>query len=494
MTSGFQDVAASALRPADGGGEKASKAAGLVRSRRVAIDIVGFLDMLAILIGALLPAAVVAGTTDEPLRWSVLLQFGLVTCFFAYLCMRHFGLYDVSQIHALPIRPVRVMAAIACSFTIALGLALPFGVDEVRFWVWYAAWACVSASAILLNRVIARRVLSKMAQSGSFDQRIAIYGSGPLARRLAQELSCAEDRHRFVGVFDERSASERSAQGIEVSGNLEDLIRIGRSERIDQIIIALPADADRRTADVARRLEQLPASLHVCTHIASDLVDAGSALSVSSIGAIGLLDIKRKPLADWGRHLKAVEDFVIGAIALAFALPVMALIAVAIKIDSRGPVLFRQRRHGLNRQVIEVLKFRTMSVMEDGAGVRQATRDDPRVTRVGRILRSTSLDELPQLINVLKGQMSLVGPRPHALVHDDHFGEMLERYANRHRVKPGITGLAQVEGFRGPTETADKMRDRIARDLHYIDNWSLWMDLRILGLTLLIGLRHRNAL
>jgi putative colanic acid biosynthesis UDP-glucose lipid carrier transferase len=135
-----------------------------------------------------------------------------------------------------------------------------------------------------------------------------------------------------------------------------------------------------------------------------------------------------------------------------------------------------------------------MSVMEDGAGVRQATRDDPRVTRVGRILRSTSLDELPQLINVLKGQMSLVGPRPHALVHDDHFGEMLERYANRHRVKPGITGLAQVEGFRGPTETADKMRDRIARDLHYIDNWSLWMDLRILGLTLLIGFRHRNAL
>jgi putative colanic acid biosynthesis UDP-glucose lipid carrier transferase len=132
--------------------------------------------------------------------------------------------------------------------------------------------------------------------------------------------------------------------------------------------------------------------------------------------------------------------------------------------------------------------------MEDGAGVRQATRDDPRVTRVGRILRSTSLDELPQLINVLKGQMSLVGSRPHALVHDDHFSEMLERYANRHRVKPGITGLAQVEGFRGPTETADKMRDRIARDLHYIDNWSLWMDLRILGLTLLIGFRHRNAL
>ena len=163
-------------------------------------------------------------------------------------------------------------------------------------------------------------------------------------------------------------------------------------------------------------------------------------------------------------------------------------VAVAIKLDSPGPVLFRQRRHGLNRRDINVLKFRSMTVMENGGEVRQASVGDARVTRIGAFLRRTSLDELPQLINVLAGEMSLIGPRPHALVHDDHYGEMLERYANRHQVKPGMTGWAQVCGFRGPTETPDKMQARVACDLVYIDRWSLWFDLKILAMTVFVGL------
>jgi putative colanic acid biosynthesis UDP-glucose lipid carrier transferase len=244
---------------------------------------------------------------------------------------------------------------------------------------------------------------------------------------------------------------------------------------------------------VARRLEQLPVSLHIVTHLAGDLVDQTTAHSVSSIGNVGLLDIKTKPLADWGRHLKSIEDYVIAALALLVALPVMVVIAVAIKLDSPGPVLFRQRRHGLNRRVIEVLKFRSMIVTENGSEVRQASRSDSRVTRVGHFLRRTSLDELPQLINVLRGEMSLIGPRPHALVHDDQYGEMLERYANRHQVKPGMTGWAQVNGFRGPTETPDKMAQRVDYDLAYIDSWSVWLDLKILAMTVLVGFRHKNA-
>ena len=174
-------------------------------------------------------------------------------------------------------------------------------------------------------------------------------------------------------------------------------------------------------------------------------------------------------------------------------LPLLLLCAVAIKLDSKGPVFFRQRRRGLNQKVIEVLKFRTMTVMEDGAEVKQATKDDPRITRLGRFLRRSSLDELPQLFNVIKGEMSLVGPRPHALVHDEHWGEMLETYANRHQVKPGMTGYAQVMGWRGETETPDKMRARVEHDLAYIANWSLGRDLKILVQTVRVVVRGENA-
>jgi putative colanic acid biosynthesis UDP-glucose lipid carrier transferase len=234
--------------------------------------------------------------------------------------------------------------------------------------------------------------------------------------------------------------------------------------------------------------------MHVCTHILSDLIDRKTAShKVSSIGPIGLIDIKRKPLADWGRILKAALDYGLGGLLLVLALPLFALIAIAIKLDSRGPVFFRQRRRGLNHRLIEVFKFRSMKVLEEGAEVKQATKGDPRVTRVGRLLRATSLDELPQLINVVRGEMSLVGPRPHALVHDEFYGELLESYANRHQVKPGMTGWAQINGFRGETETHDKMRLRVEHDLHYIDNWSFVLDLKILVLTPFYGLLGKNA-
>lgn len=171
----------------------------------------------------------------------------------------------------------------------------------------------------------------------------------------------------------------------------------------------------------------------------------------------------------------------------------MAVIALLIKLDSKGPVFFRQRRHGSNYKIIEVYKFRTMSVLEDGDTIRQASKDDKRVTRVGRYLRMTSLDELPQLLNVLAGNMSLVGPRPHALAHDDHYSELLEDYASRHRVKPGITGWAQINGFRGEITEPGLMEQRVRYDLEYIDNWSIWFDIKVLLLTPLFGFISRKA-
>ncbi len=464
------------------------------RSRRVAIDLVGFLDIIGVVAGGVV-AAYLFQPYDVALGVTLrTFQGCLLTSLFAYLCLRHFGLYDTQSVGDLPIKPLHVAAALGIAFLTSLGVGLPFGFTSETFWRWYGVWAVVSFAVITANRLLARRSLTALAGNGAFDTRVAIYGTGPLADRIVTLIAAPELHCRFAGAFDDRADLSRHAPPAPgVLGGIEDLIREGRSGAFDQIIIALPQSADQRTSDIARRLEQLPVSLHVVTHVAGDLIDQSSAHRVSSLGAVGLIDIKTKPLSDWGRHLKSVEDFVIASIALVIALPVMAIIAVAIKLDSPGPVLFRQKRHGLNRRSIEVLKFRSMSVMENGSDVRQATRGDARVTRVGGFLRRTSLDELPQLINVLKGEMSLIGPRPHALVHDDLYGEMLERYANRHQVKPGMTGWAQVNGFRGPTDTPEKMQARVEHDLTYIDTWSLWFDLRILWLTVLRGFRHENA-
>ncbi len=468
-------------------------------SRRVAIDIVGFLDIAGVLGGGLIPAVIYATDGGIAVNFPMVTQAALLTSLFCYLCFRHFGLYDIQKIHDLPASPLKIIAALGVAFLAALGLGLPFVAGSTDFWMWYSVWALASTTSVLGTRFIARYVLARMTAAGMFDARVAVYGFGRIAARLEGFLKDPAYAIRLIGVFDDRKAqSARERQGGDatssIAGNLDDLMRLGRAGAIDQIIIALPQAADKRTAEIARRLEQLPVSLHVVTHISSDILDEGPAHGVSHIGPVGLIDVKTKPLGDWGRYVKTAEDYVVGLLALILLSPVMALIALAVKLDSPGPVFFRQRRHGLNKRVIEVLKFRSMNVMEDGADVKQATIGDVRVTRLGRFLRSTSLDELPQLINVLKGEMSLIGPRPHALVHDDHYDEMLEGYANRHQVKPGMTGWAQVHGFRGPTENDFKMRARVEHDLWYIDNWSLWLDLRILTMTVFVGLRHKNAL
>jgi Undecaprenyl-phosphate glucose phosphotransferase len=207
-----------------------------------------------------------------------------------------------------------------------------------------------------------------------------------------------------------------------------------------------------------------------------------------------MLNVFEKPLAGWNYIVKIIEDRVLAAGILVLIMPLLLLLSALIKLDSRGPVLFRQKRYGFNNEVIEVFKFRTMYVdrCEDQL-VAQATKYDPRVTRVGRILRRTSLDELPQFLNVLSGTMSIVGPRPHAVAHNEQYSRLIDEYLARHRVKPGITGWAQVNGLRGETETLDKMEQRVRYDLYYIENWSLLFDIRIILRTLFVGFSHPNA-
>lgn len=471
----------------------ADKSARSRLSRRVAMDIVGVLDVVAIVVGAILPAWIYAGVGGLEIETVTVVKSALVTSMLFFVCMQTWNMYDITRLNDLPVYPLRMLAAILLATFGALGLGVPFTVAEIHLWVWYAAWISASFVAILSTRLICRWVLASMTKAGVFDMRVAVFGAGEIARRVQDHLKTENAGVRFVGVYDDRPVDRLDAAGLHLKGRLEDLMAAGRRGEFDQIVVALPQSADRRMANIANQLQQLPVSIHMVTHISSDLVEGGPAHKVSAIGSVGLLDVKDKPLDDWAPLVKRVEDVVLGSILLVVTLPLMALIALAIKLESSGPVLFRQRRRGLNLAVIDVLKFRTMRVMEDGSAIEQAHAEDPRVTRVGRFLRSTSLDELPQLFNVLQGSMSLVGPRPHALAHDQQWCELVKSYGVRHQIKPGITGLAQVEGFRGEINTENDIAARVAQDVAYIRNWSLGLDLKIILRTIGAVLSRKNA-
>ena len=458
------------------------------------MDILAGAEALAVLAGCLAPALYLHITDQASVQFLPVVGTGLVAAIIVAICLRAWGMYDTQRVSALPQKPWLLFAALALACIGVAGLGLPARASMTHAGQWHLTWLLFSFTLIAVMRCLAGTLFGRWAAAGAFDLRIAVFGAGDVARRVREHVSNACRDLTFVGAYDDRFDGMRlGTLGMPISGTLNDLIALGRADGVDQIIIALPASASARIEEVARKLEQLPVSLHVVTHMASDLIGAGPALSVSAVGPIGLLDVKSKPLSDWQPILKRVEDYVIALVLTIIAMPLFVLIAIAIKLDDRGPVLFIQRRRGLNQHIINVLKFRTMRVMEDGAVVKQATSRDPRVTRIGGLLRRTSLDELPQLFNVLRGEMSLVGPRPHAIAHDDYYGDLVERYVNRHQVKPGITGLAQVRGLRGETRTEDKMQSRIDADIEYINNWSLWLDMKILAGTLRTVIAGANA-
>ena len=284
-------------------------------------------------------------------------------------------------------------------------------------------------------------------------------------------------------------------EGLPKLGRVDELLEFGRQAEIDMLIVALPMAAERRLVQLLKTLWILPVDIRL---------SAGASMlrfrprSYSYVGAVPFLDLFDKPIADWDHVAKACFDRVVGMIALVFAAPVMLAVAAAIKLDSPGPALFRQNRYGFNNELIEVFKFRSMYVDQmDANAVKLATRGDPRITRVGRFIRKTSLDELPQLINVvLRGNLSLVGPRPHAIqakAADRLYEQVVDGYFARHRVKPGITGWAQVNGWRGETDTPEKLERRVEHDLFYIENWSVIFDIYILLITPFRLLNTENA-
>jgi Undecaprenyl-phosphate glucose phosphotransferase len=361
--------------------------------------------------------------------------------------------------------------------------------------VWLITWSITSAIGLCTLRLIAMDGAQKLIQNGRLTKEIAIVGVSELGVKLAAQLAQEGCGTRLVGLFDQRRTRRIAslAEGTMVH-DLSALDQLLRGGQVDEVVIAIPPDASNRILQLARRFHPSPVSLKV---VAPRGYENFQVLDSSRYGEIAIFGVMSKPLDDVSLVFKWIEDKVIASFCLLLTLPVMLLIAGLIKLDSRGPVLFKQKRLGVNNVPFACLKFRTMyEDQTDPLADRQTTRKDARVTRVGRWLRRLSLDELPQLLNVLLGEMSLVGPRPHApntRAEGQLFADAVADYAIRHRVKPGITGWAQVNGWRGETTTLEQIEQRVQHDLYYIQNWSLWLDLRILALTPVRGLLSADA-
>jgi Undecaprenyl-phosphate glucose phosphotransferase len=335
------------------------------------------------------------------------------------------------------------------------------------------------------------------ASTGRLTRRVIIVGGGREGETLVRAIHAeAHSDLRICGVFDDR-AGDRSppvVAGIPKLGTVDDLVRFTRRTRVDLILVSLPLTAEERVLQMVRKLWVLPVDVRLAAHM-NRLRFRPRAYSY--IGNVPVLDIFDKPIADWNMVVKSLFDRLVGGLILLLCLPILAATAIAIRLDSPGPVLFRQRRYGFNNELIEIFKFRSMYVeATDANAVRLVTKSDPRVTRVGRFIRKVSLDELPQLFNVVRGELSLVGPRPHAMqAKAEHrlYEEAVDGYFARHRVKPGMTGWAQINGWRGETDTQEKLQQRVEHDLYYIENWSLLFDIYILLRTPFALLKTENA-
>ncbi|MFC3093297.1 undecaprenyl-phosphate glucose phosphotransferase [Alteromonas sediminis] len=355
-----------------------------------------------------------------------------------------------------------------------------------------ALWIGMGGLALISWRTLFGIFLTHMRKKGHNTRSVAIIGMSEAGIRLAHEINYRKETgYRVEAFYDDRGQDRLdNTFADKLVGDVESGVRAARANQYDTIFIAMPMKAEARIRDILFRLGDTTADVQL---IPNFFMFSMMQTTMSHVGNIQTLSVYNNPMSGGAAALKRFEDIVLSSIILSLiALPMLA-IAIGIKLTSKGPVIFKQDRYGLNGKRIKMWKFRSMTVTENSDVVTQATKGDARITRFGAFLRRTSLDELPQFINVLKGDMSVIGPRPHAVAHNEEYRKMVDFYMLRHKVKPGITGWAQVNGWRGETETLDKMKKRIEYDLDYIRHWSLWMDFKILILTLFKGFVNKNA-
>jgi len=391
----------------------------------------------------------------------------------------------------------RIMLVWAGVFALLAVAGFVFKVSSDFSRLWFGYWFATGLALVLGERLVMASQIRRWARNGRMERRAVIVGGGKAAEGMIRSIEAHPDNDiRICGIFDDRddTRSPPVVAGYPKLGNVAELIEFARIARIDMLIVSLPITAESRVLSLLKKLWVLPVDIRLSAH-SNQL--RFRPRSYSYIGAVPMLDIFDKPINDWDSVAKRAFDIVFSLLGIVVLSPVMLATAIAIKLDSRGPVLFKQKRHGFNNEVIEVYKFRSMYADKSDASARQAvTKGDPRVTRVGRFIRKASIDELPQFFNALFGSLSLVGPRPHAVAAQTHnllYNEVVDGYFARHRVKPGVTGWAQINGWRGEMDTDEKIKMRTEFDLYYIENWSLWFDLKILLLTPIRLLNTENA-
>ena len=400
------------------------------------------------------------------------------------------GLAEVTGVYDLDVRFSvrqawgRVLTAwfATAMFVLTMGFLFKASAEFSRAWA--ALWFFLGGAAICAARAMATLWMLRLKRKGAFNQRVAIFGAGTQGVRLADYIR-GNDKLTIdlVGFFDDRPQSRfvDASAGEPLRGNLDALLKSIRLGLIDQVIVALPWSAEARLQDVVAKLAITPIRIRLAPDLASF---AFAQRPVVMLGDLPVMTLFERPISGFDQLAKKIEDIVLATVMCILASPILLIAAIAVKLDSPGPVFFRQPREGFNNRNFRIWKFRSMRNDDcEVDQIRQAQQDDPRITRVGKFLRRTSLDELPQLFNVLSGEMSLVGPRPHAAstrAGDRLFGDVVSTYAARHKVKPGITGWAQVCGWRGETNTEDKFLRRLEHDLYYIENWSVLFDLYVL--------------
>ena len=434
---------------------------------------------------------------DEGFAWRYIGAIGGI----AVLTMLAFQTADIYQVQAfrgLEKQYFRLASAWSVVFLIVISVSFFAKAGDQFSRVWLGSFYAIGLVTLLAFRRALFLLVRRWTKEGRLTRRTAIVGGGEASDQLISAIASQRDSDvRIVGVFDDRgdARSPDAATGPRKLGTVDDLVEFARRTRVDLVIFSLPISAEGRILQMLKKLWVLPVDIRLSAHTNKLRFRPRS---YSYVGNVPVLDVFDQPITDWDVVMKWLFDKTVGLLALIALAPVMALVALAIKLDSRGPILFKQKRYGFNNELIEVYKFRSMYVdQSDATASKLVTKGDPRVTRVGRLIRKTSLDELPQLFNVVfVGNLSLVGPRPHAVnakADERRYDEAVDGYFARHRVKPGITGWAQINGWRGETDTHEKIQRRVEHDLYYIENWSVLFDLFILFKTPFALLKAENA-
>jgi len=427
-------------------------------------------------------------------EWSRFYSLAGATAALVYfLCAQHHNLYQSWRGQSILPEARQVCIAWSTMLLIMLFAAYALKVSDEFSRRAIGLWLVATPIALCTLRMALRLFLRHIRSSGRNLRRIAIAGTGPVAINIAESITSSPWMGmELFGFYNDPDADNETPEGIsdKFRGDLPELIYGAKHGVFDEVFIALPMRDEIQTKLLVQALADTSVQVQYVPDIFTfNLINS----RIRDIGGIPLISVYDTPLDTVGLLLKRAEDVLITLMVLLLIAAPMTLIALAVKLTSPGPVLFRQRRYGLNGEEISVWKFRSMTVCEDGETISQATRNDARITRLGSFLRKTSLDELPQFFNVLQGTMSVVGPRPHAVAHNEIYRKEIDGYMQRHLVKPGITGWAQINGWRGETDTTEKMQKRVEFDMHYIRNWSIWFDLKIIVLTVFKGFAGNNA-